>query len=73
MPGRAILWQGVRGQVPRKPRPEPLRPEQMKDRTGDDCINLVRDRVLEMMARYRRHPLLADGLKPLPGSGRVIR
>ena len=46
---------------------EPLWPEQMEDRSGDDCINIVRDRVLEMMARYRRHPLLADGLKPLPG------
>ncbi len=46
---------------------EPLWPEQMKDRSEHDCITIVRDRILEMMARYRRHPLLADGLKPLPG------
>lgn len=45
---------------------EPLRPDQMKDRSEEDCINILRDRILEMMARYRRHPLLKDRLKPLP-------
>jgi len=38
----------------------------MNDRPDDECISIVRDRILEMMARYRRHPLLKDRLKPLP-------
>lgn len=46
---------------------EPLWPEQMKDRSDDECISIVRQRVLELMARHRRHPLLADRLEPLTG------
>jgi 1-acyl-sn-glycerol-3-phosphate acyltransferase len=52
---------------------EPLWPEQMKHRSDDECINIVRDRILELMARYRRHSLLKDRLKPLAGSDKVKR
>ncbi|MBU0618137.1 MAG: 1-acyl-sn-glycerol-3-phosphate acyltransferase [Planctomycetes bacterium] len=52
---------------------EPLRLEQMKVRTDDDCINIVRDRILEMMARYRGHPLVAGRLKPPADSEKVRR
>jgi 1-acyl-sn-glycerol-3-phosphate acyltransferase len=45
---------------------EPLWPGQMKGRPDDECIDIVRSRILDMMARYRRHPLLKDRLKPLP-------
>jgi 1-acyl-sn-glycerol-3-phosphate acyltransferase len=50
---------------------EPLRPEQMQDRSDDACINIVRDRILEMMARFRQHPLVRDRLSPPAGSHRA--
>jgi 1-acyl-sn-glycerol-3-phosphate acyltransferase len=45
---------------------EPLWPAQMNDRPDEECIRILRGRILEMMAWYRRHPLLKDRLKPLP-------
>jgi 1-acyl-sn-glycerol-3-phosphate acyltransferase len=44
----------------------PLRPEQMKDLLDDQCITIVRNRIVEMMTRYRRHPLVKHALRPLP-------
>jgi 1-acyl-sn-glycerol-3-phosphate acyltransferase len=44
---------------------QPLWPRQMEQRSGEDCINLVRERIRAMMKRYRRHPLLVRRLKPL--------
>ena len=45
---------------------EPLWPDQMKELSDEGCINVVRDRILEMMERYRGHPLVAGRLRPLP-------
>lgn len=44
----------------------PLWPGQMEKLSNEECITIVRDRILEMMTRYRRHPLLKGVLKPLP-------
>jgi 1-acyl-sn-glycerol-3-phosphate acyltransferase len=52
---------------------EPLTPEQTRGRSDEDCINIVRDRILQMMARFRRHPLMAGRLQPLKDSDRVTR
>ena len=57
--------------VPR-PRPiivaygEPLWPEEIHKAGGDQCIRIVRERIVGMMEHYRRHPLLAGRLRPLP-------
>jgi 1-acyl-sn-glycerol-3-phosphate acyltransferase len=45
----------------------PLWPAQMEGRSDEECIELVRARILEMMMRYRRHPVVAGRLQPLPG------
>lgn len=47
---------------------KPLWPGQMTDRSEEECINIVRDRIVEMMTRYRGHPLLKGRLKPLPSN-----
>lgn len=43
---------------------KPLWPDQVSNLSGEDCINVVRDRILEMMVRYRRHPLMKGRLRP---------
>jgi len=45
---------------------KPLSPRQMQDLTDEDCISVVRERILEMMARYRKHPLHRGKLRSLP-------
>jgi 1-acyl-sn-glycerol-3-phosphate acyltransferase len=45
---------------------QPLWPHQMKGLPDEACINVVRERIVAMMRRYRRHPALAGRLKPLP-------
>lgn len=45
----------------------PLWPAEMEGRSDQECIELVRARILEMMARYREHPAVAGRLQPLPG------
>lgn len=56
---------------------EPLWPRQMQGVFDEDCVSIVRGRILEMMARYRRHPLLAGRLSPLPdrskGGGSALK
>ncbi len=44
----------------------PLWPHHMRDQHEEDCIRIVRDRILEMMARYRGHPSVKETLRPLP-------
>lgn len=55
------------------PRPRPIivaygRAMWPSELQGDDqeVISRIRDRILEMMERYRRHPLLSGRLRPLP-------
>jgi len=43
---------------------EPLSPQEIEGRSDDECIAIIRERILELMARYRRHPLLARRLRP---------
>lgn len=47
----------------------PLVPAEMQGRTDEECIALVRARILEMKERFERHPLL----KRRPGSPRLCR
>ena len=44
----------------------PLYPEQMRDLSDEECINVVRGRIIEMMTRYSRHPLVRDRLRHRP-------
>jgi 1-acyl-sn-glycerol-3-phosphate acyltransferase len=37
---------------------QPLVPAELSGRTDEECIALVRARILEMRARYERHPLM---------------
>jgi 1-acyl-sn-glycerol-3-phosphate acyltransferase len=46
---------------------QPLWPDHMEDLADEDCISVVRNRIVEMMGRYRRHPLMKGRLRPLPG------
>jgi 1-acyl-sn-glycerol-3-phosphate acyltransferase len=43
----------------------PLWPAQMQDRSDEDCIGILRDRIIEMMARYRQHSLVAGRLRQI--------
>jgi 1-acyl-sn-glycerol-3-phosphate acyltransferase len=45
---------------------KPLEPEDIRRAGDDQCIRIVRGRIVGMMERYRRHPLLAGRLRPLP-------
>lgn len=49
---------------------EPLTPEGMKNLSDEQCVALVRARIVEMMERYRSHPHVAGLLRPLPGRDR---
>ena len=51
---------------------EPLLPEQMRDLTDDECINIVRNRIASLMRHYRRHPLMRGKLRPLPGGFHAV-
>lgn len=42
---------------------EPLRPDQYRDLSDEQAIHLVRERILAMQARYRRHPHLSRWLQ----------
>lgn len=44
----------------------PLTPADMARLDEQACINIVRERIISMMERYRRHPLVAGRLRPLP-------
>lgn len=44
----------------------PLYPDEMSGLSDEDCIGIVRERILEMMGRYSRHPLLRDRLRYKP-------
>jgi 1-acyl-sn-glycerol-3-phosphate acyltransferase len=46
---------------------EPLTPAEMKELSDEQCVALVRGRIVELMERYRSHPHVAGRLKPLPG------
>ncbi|RMF79915.1 MAG: 1-acyl-sn-glycerol-3-phosphate acyltransferase [Planctomycetota bacterium] len=58
----------------RAPRPHPIivaygravQPDELADRDGEQCAELIRERIVELMNRYRRHPLVAERLAPLP-------
>ncbi|MFQ5807511.1 MAG: lysophospholipid acyltransferase family protein [Phycisphaerae bacterium] len=45
---------------------QPLWPDQMKGLSAEECTSVLRNRILEMMARYHRHPLVQGRLHPLP-------
>jgi 1-acyl-sn-glycerol-3-phosphate acyltransferase len=47
----------------------PLWPAEMVGVDDEQCIGVVHERVVRMMERYRRHPLVAGRLRPLPASG----
>lgn len=63
------------------PRPRPiivahgerLRPEQMDGVDEQVCIDLIRDRIVAMLHRYREHPLLRGRLQPLPPAAAASR
>jgi len=39
---------------------QPLTPTEIRERDDEECMRLVRARILEMMERYARHPLFRD-------------
>ena len=39
---------------------EPLLPEDMTGKVDDECIEIVRQRIIALMKRYSKHPLLRD-------------
>jgi 1-acyl-sn-glycerol-3-phosphate acyltransferase len=45
---------------------EPLQPDEMGDLSDEECIDVVRGRIVALMQRYRNHPLLQQRLRPLP-------
>ena len=45
---------------------QPLTPAEMKDLPDDECIAIVRQRIVDMMKRYRQHPLVAGRLANTP-------
>lgn len=45
---------------------QPLTPEELRDMDDAHAINILRDRILEMMKRYRRHPAVRGRLARLP-------
>lgn len=51
---------------------EPLSPEQLDRMPEQACIDEIRGRILELMGRFRAHPLLASRLGPRSGRGREI-
>jgi len=48
---------------------KPISPEELKGLGDDEAINILRDRILVMMQRYREHPLVRGKLRP-PAGGR---
>ena len=46
---------------------EPVTAAEMKALSDEECVALVRGRIVELMERYRRHPRVAGRLKRLPG------
>ncbi len=44
----------------------PLSPDWIRDHDDAACIGHVRERLIALMHRYRRHPLLHGRLRPLP-------
>lgn len=49
---------------------QPLTPAEMQSRDDEECMGMVRARILEMMERYTRHPLIRDRPCPPLHSGR---
>ena len=55
------------------PRPRPIivayghaiPPEELNGRDGEQCAELLRTRIVDLMIHYRRHRLVADRLQPL--------
>ncbi len=43
----------------------PLTPERLARMTDHEAIELLRDRIIEMMRRYREHPLVRGRLQPV--------
>jgi 1-acyl-sn-glycerol-3-phosphate acyltransferase len=48
---------------------QPLWPTEMVGVDDERCIGVIRERIVRMMERCRRHPLVAGRLRPLPASG----
>jgi 1-acyl-sn-glycerol-3-phosphate acyltransferase len=49
---------------------QPLTPTEIRERDDEECMRLVRARILEMMERYARHPLFRDRPRLPRHSGR---